>query len=701
MTLPADATSESKPLGLLISVLGSVRVSLGGHEIPFPKRKARALLAYLALTDGHQDTRERLGGLLWSEVPEGRARTSLRQELHQIHEILRRAGSRGLQRDRLRVVLLDRVEAVDASLILALAGEGTIHPRLVEETLISDSFLRDIDDADPAFTIWSRARRQSFHDQLLVCLERILRSDTDHRAHRRRCAQAILNLDPTHEEACRVFMRLSAEAGDPMAAQRAYNTLYTLLDKDYDAEPGPETIALIAAIKQGLIPQIPDPVEIVARATVIGSSTGSSTGGSNDPATGAPIAAVAEGSPPLTRMTLLVEPFGMNGIAPDNQHLVEGFRHELLVCLVRFREWSVVSAATPLTPPAEGSSGDTFALAATAYRAGDVISLVLTLRERQTGLHLWGDRYTLTLDRWFEAQQDVVRKIAIALNVEVSAARLRRIADQPDISLAAYDRWLRGQAAMQRFDTEWWELARRMFVAAIEQAPEFARGYSGLAQLTYVGHLVHPGRTLSEAEQQAALDLASRAVALDPMDPRSQLTLGWSLTFAGRFQTASVHLDLARDLNPNDGTVMILAALGHAFAGYLTLATQVAEQVRRVTIAPSRLQWGCMAMIAFLAGDDAQAVAAAEQAQEVILPVIAYQAAALARGGAIEAARTAATRCVDLARARWTDAEPPTLEAIGHWLLTAYRFARAADWTRLRDGLGLAGIPPGGTGHSA
>jgi len=313
-------------------------------------------------------------------------------------------------------------------------------------------------------------------------------------------------------------------------------------------------------------------------------------------------------------------------------------------------------------------------------------------------VHLWGARYTLTLDQWFEAQQDVVRKIAIALNVEVSAARLRRIADQPDISLAAYDQWLRGQAAMQRFDKDRWRLAQRMYLAAIEQAPDFARGYSGLAQVIYSEHLVHPGRTLSQAAQQEALRLASRAVALDPMDPRSQLTLGWSLTYTGRFETASVHLDLARDLNPNDGSVMTSAALGHALGGYLSLATQVAEQVRRMTIAPSRLQWACLAMIAFLAGDDAQAVAAAEQAQELMLPAIAWHAAALALGGDIEAARARAARCVSLAREQWSGEEPPTVEAIGRWLLTKFRFARMVDWTRLRDGLTLAGIVASGVG---
>ncbi len=678
---PADSSETANPAGLLISLLGSVRIGFGRGEIPFPKRKARALLAYLALTEGRQDTRERLGGLLWSEVSEARARTSLRQELHQIDEILRRAGSRGLLRDRLRVLLLDPVEAVDANTILAMARDGTIHPRLVEEPLISDSFLRDVDDVDPAFAIWTRARRQTFHDQLLVSLERILRSGDQERAERRRCAQAILNLDPTHEEACRVFMRLSAEAGDPMAAQRAYNALYALLDKDYDAEPGPETIALIARIKQGMIAPVPDPA-------------GSASRGFGETA-GTIVPSDADGTA-RTRTTLLVEPFGMNGIAPDNQHLVEGFRHELLACLVRFREWSVVAAGTPADHVDESGLGEAFALAATAYRASDVISMVLTLRDHNSGLHLWGDRYTLTLNQWFEAQQDVVRKIADALNVEASAARLRRVAVQPDLSEAAHDLWLRGQAAMQGFKRERWDTARRMFLAAIELAPDFGRFHCGLAQIAFTAHMIHPGRMLTEAAKQEALALASKAVALDAMDARSQLALGWSLTLAGRFQGASVHLALARELSPNDAWVTLSAALCRSFAGDLTLAARVAAQPCQTNIAPSRLHWAFQALTAFIAGAHDRAAEAAERAQDILLPVIGWHAAALALDGRTDAARATAARCVEMARAGWASAETPTAGAIGRWLLSMFTFARASDWTRLRDGLAAAGIPDGG-----
>ena len=68
---------------------------------------------------------------------------------------------------------------------------------------------------------------------------------------RRRLAAAAQRLDPTHEEACRVFMQCAAEEGDTAAALRAYNDIWTLLEQDYDCEPSITTQELVADIKLG------------------------------------------------------------------------------------------------------------------------------------------------------------------------------------------------------------------------------------------------------------------------------------------------------------------------------------------------------------------------------------------------------------------------------------------------------------------
>src|SRR5690606_1968092 len=70
-------------------------------------------------------------------------------------------------------------------------------------------------------------------------------------AEREALARALLNLDPTHEEAVRLLIRARAAVGDVGGALRVYNTLWDLLDAEYDVEPSTETQELIAAIKLG------------------------------------------------------------------------------------------------------------------------------------------------------------------------------------------------------------------------------------------------------------------------------------------------------------------------------------------------------------------------------------------------------------------------------------------------------------------
>ena len=41
-----------------------------GDSIPIPGRKAQALLAYLALTNGQRESREKLADLLWGDRPD-------------------------------------------------------------------------------------------------------------------------------------------------------------------------------------------------------------------------------------------------------------------------------------------------------------------------------------------------------------------------------------------------------------------------------------------------------------------------------------------------------------------------------------------------------------------------------------------------------------------------------------------------------
>jgi DNA-binding SARP family transcriptional activator/TolB-like protein len=668
---------------LVISVLGPMRATIKGRDFNIRKRKARALLAYLALTDGRQETRERLVGLLWSESDEAKARASLRQLLHELGEDFEAAGFNGFDRGLQRIALDGGSLEVDAWSLLDMAQAGKVHRSLIDQPLMSDSYLRDLDDLDPAFAVWAKARRQGFHDHLVACLEAILQS-TSERPTRREAAQAILNLDPTHENACRVFMRLSAESGDPAAAQRAYKALWEILDEEYDAEPSSETVALIAEIKQGRIGPSPAPAKVSDIFP--------------QPEPQRELSGVRFNAD--ARVALLIEPFSINGIGPDSMHLAEGFRHDLVACLIRFREWFVVSDSRMSAEQlADGRVTAAYCVAATVYQAGEAMSLVLTLRELESGIHIWSDRFALTLSSWFDSQQKIVRQIAISLNVQVSMGRLHRISGEPVVALAVYDLWLRGQAALNRFSAGNWKIAAQMFTDALQRAPDFAPGYSSLAQMNNIAHFVHPGVQRAPENEQRTLELAQKAVALDPMDSRSQLALGWSLAMAKSYKQAAMHMELARHLNPSDSWTLISSGLCVGYCGDKSLAADLAAQSLSLTLAPSRLHWAYQVQIAYLRGEYTEAVEAADRAQDVMLGMIAWRAAALAHLGDKSAARETARRFMNIVRSSWVGEGPPTDEAIGRWLLHMFPIRNAADWDRLRDGVAAAGIPEGGARH--
>ena len=186
---------------------------------------------------------------------------------------------------------------------------------------------------------------------------------------------------------------------------------------------------------------------------------------------------------------LLLSPFAMHGVESSRAHLVHGFSLHLAASLVRFREWSVIDRpAVAVVPLAPLEDAPQYRLETTAYQAGSEINMVMVLRDETTGIFVWSESLRLGLDNWFETQQRIIRRIATSLNVQLSAERLRRLAGEPDVSLDVYDRWLRGQSLIAKFDPESWRRAVAIFRDTIREHPGFSPCYSSLVQINNIAH---------------------------------------------------------------------------------------------------------------------------------------------------------------------------------------------------------------------
>jgi len=131
---------------LRLSIFGTFRVADAlGNEIPVRSRKARALLAYLALPPGKPRSREQIMALLWSDRGDQHARSSLRQALSGLRKNLGEETVGALH-------ITDEALTLDPARVVVEPGSP------------GDVLLDGLHLSDPAFEEWLRDERLRMED---------------------------------------------------------------------------------------------------------------------------------------------------------------------------------------------------------------------------------------------------------------------------------------------------------------------------------------------------------------------------------------------------------------------------------------------------------------------------------------------------------------------------------------------------------
>ena len=697
--LQAASLANGSVLPLIqLSLLGPFSLRHDGHEIRIKSLKLRAMLGYIALSESLLETRERLVGLLWSESGETQARAVLRQVIRELREILTEAGSTGLRISKHEIGFERGAVDVDVWAVLRAAEVADVHPLLLQRRYLGDDLLAGLEDLDPSFRGWVLAKRHTLSDRLLRALEQGLARNLHEPRKKARFAEAILNLDPTHEDACRHLMHANAISGRTAQALRAYKALWDLLDQDYGMEPSKATQDLVAEIKLGAFEHGEEKVDDGedGKAGAAPLSDGSSRKAVSSREALAPSAPLALASQPETRLLLSLQAVHTQQVQPDKAHLVIGFRQLLIASLVKFREWHVTDL--PFQPAADrtpNTHDERYEIQILASQNRQVLQLTLILKALTAGFYIWSDRFELNLATWFDSQQRVIQRVAMALNVHLSAERLRRLSGRPDISIGVYDKWLRCHTVLRTFDPQRWAWLATQFKEIIAAAPHFVPAYCGLAEMNSIEHVAHPGVFRDRAREHRALELARKAVELDAAHANAHRTLAWAHAMMKQHGQAELHMQIATELNPHDPWIAISAALLFAFCGRYQRATELSQAALDMRLSPSRAHWAYQLVVQFLSGNYHAAIEAADRARDIWWEVAAWRAAALAHVGRTAEAAAEGKRFLCRIRANWFGAAPATDEAIVRWLLHISPLRHCADRERLRDGLQAAGLPTG------
>ncbi|CAN7667182.1 alpha/beta fold hydrolase [Mesorhizobium sp. LjNodule214] len=225
-----------------LHLLGGFDFAGVGAAVPVFSRKARAMVAYLALQSGHSQSREKLATLLWGVNSETQARMSLRQAVSSVRKAMHASGGRFMTDGDNVALHLDGLD-FDVARFEALAARPALED--LEQALLV--YRGDLLDgfglkAEP-FEDWLRIERERLRAMAVAALDRLVAhySATNDPASCVRAATRLLAMEPLREDIHRALMRAYAAQGRINLALKQYEHCRDALQRELKLQPEPET----------------------------------------------------------------------------------------------------------------------------------------------------------------------------------------------------------------------------------------------------------------------------------------------------------------------------------------------------------------------------------------------------------------------------------------------------------------------------
>ncbi len=263
-------------------LFGSPHLEVNGRPVNTDRRKALALLAYLAVTQQSPTgahTREALAALLWPDYEPGKAFAYLRRTLWELNQLL---GEGVVLAERDSVELNPQAEMwIDVAEFRRCLTQARSAPASRQAHLLRAAELYQADflsnfrlkDA-PEFDEWQFLEAENLRRDLAGALQTLIDLDLADGGEPDRAvtlARRWLALDSFDESAHRALMRAYAQTGQTAAALRQYQECVRLLQAELKTAPQPETTALFEQIKASKaapppVAQVTTPVTNLPRA---------------------------------------------------------------------------------------------------------------------------------------------------------------------------------------------------------------------------------------------------------------------------------------------------------------------------------------------------------------------------------------------------------------------------------------------------
>jgi TolB-like protein len=235
---------------------------------------------------------------------------------------------------------------------------------------------------------------------------------------------------------------------------------------------------------------------------------------------------------PAPRLSIVVLPFANIGGDPEQDYFVDGVTESLTTDLSRISGSFVIGRNTAFTY--KGKHVDLkrvgrelnvrYILEGSVQRGGNRLRVNVQLIDAETGNHLWAERFDKPIADLFDMQDEIVSRLANALDAQLIAAEARRAEHSPHLD--ATDLVFQGRAWHNKGITpEYMAQARGFFDRALALDPRSIEAIVGLAQAN-----VTTGASFFADDRTVYLEAAEmgliRVLNMAPQHARAHVLLG-------------------------------------------------------------------------------------------------------------------------------------------------------------------------------
>jgi TolB-like protein len=260
----------------------------------------------------------------------------------------------------------------------------------------------------------------------------------------------------------------------------------------------------------------------------------------------------------VTRPSIAVLPFRMAGNHERYAALASALPDELISELSRLRWLFVTARGSSFRLRASNADfvevgrllGVRYCLSGAVEVSDRRLVVIVELVDTLDGGVVWADRFSGRVDDVHSMRDDIRGRVLMALDLQIPLheAALARLTAPDDLD--AWSAYHLGLQHIFRFNRTDNAAAAHLFERAVALDPRFARAHAGLSFVHFQMAFMRYTDDIA-GETRQARHFAEQGLALDPLDPFVNFTMGRSYWLDGDLESSLGWLERATSISPN------------------------------------------------------------------------------------------------------------------------------------------------------